>query len=110
MADDADEGSHAGARATLHVRLVDRPAGGQRVLAVRHERGERRLVGDERPHVVGMLRDEGEGVDRAAAAGEAVHRPADGLDDPMDVIGVDARALIGLAGSASTLRSDPRGS
>ena len=93
------------------VGVVDRPAGRQRVLAIGQDRGERRLVRDERPHVLRMLRHEGERVDRAAAAGEQVDRPAaERLDDPMQVVGVAARASTGLAGSAFALRSTPRGS
>ena len=54
---------------------MDRAGSGERVLAVGEDRRERRLVRDERPHVLRMLRDEGQRVDRAAAAGEEVDGP-----------------------------------
>ena len=66
----------AGAPAAALVGLVDRAGGRQRVLAVGQERGERRLVRHERPHVLGVPGHERQRVDRAAAAGEQVDRPA----------------------------------
>ena len=67
-----------------------RPDGGERMLPVRHERGERRLVRDRGPDVARVLRDERQRDDGAAAAREQVDRPAaDRLDDAMDVVGLD---------------------
>jgi hypothetical protein len=90
-----------GAPAAALVGLVDRAGGRQRVLAVGQDRGERRLVRDERPHVLRVLRHEAERVDRAAAAGEEVDRPStDRLDEPMQVVRVNVgrhrAARIGL--------------
>ena len=46
----------------------------------------------DRPHVVWVLRHEGEGVDRSPTAGEQVDRPStDRLDEPMQIVGVDVR-------------------
>ena len=81
---------HPGAPAAALVGLGDRAGGRQRVLAVGQDRGERRLVRDERPHVLWVLGHEGERVDRATAAGEEVDRlPTDRLDEPMQVVGVN---------------------
>ena len=80
---------HPVAPAVLLVGLVDGTAGGERVRRVRQHARRRRLVGDERPHEVGVRGDEGERVDRAAAAGEQVDRaPADRLDHRAHVGGV----------------------
>ena len=57
-----------------YVSWIARAAAG--VLAIRQRRTQRRLVRDQRPHVLGMLRDERQRVDRAAAAGEQVDRSA----------------------------------
>ena len=66
---------------------------------------------DERPDVRGVGRDEGQRVDGAAAAREEVDRAAaDGLDDPVEVVGVLLRAWTAVAGSSFALRSTPRGS
>ena len=64
----------AGAEPAALVRVVDRLGGGQRALAIGQDRGERRLVRDERPDLLRVLRDEGQRVHRAAAAGEQVDR------------------------------------
>ena len=89
VAHDGDELGHAGPEAAALVRLVDRLGDRQRALAIGQDRGERRLVRDERPDVLGVLRHEGERVDRAAAAGEQVDRArVERGDDPMQVVGV----------------------
>ncbi len=86
-------------------------ADGQRALAIGHDRGQRRLVGDERAHVLRVGRDEGQRIDRAAAAGEQVDRRRAELgDEPMQVVGVLLPGVDWLLGSALTLRSTPRGS
>ena len=46
---------------------------------------------DQRPHLLGVPGHQGERVDRATTAGEQVDRPADLLDDPMQVISIDVR-------------------
>ena len=76
-----------------------------RALAVGQDRGERRLVRDERPHVLRVLRHEGERVDGAAAAGEEVDRAAAELgDDPVEVVGVLlGRGLAGGIGLRAAL-------
>jgi hypothetical protein len=89
VAAEGDELGHPGAPAAALVGLGDRAGGRHRVLAVGQDGGERRLVGDEGPHVLGVLGHEGERVDRATAAGEQVDRTStDRLDEPMQVVGV----------------------
>ena len=67
----------------------DGTRGRQGRLSVGEELGERRLVGHQGPHVLGIAGDERQCVDRAAAAREQVDRPAfELLDDPMQVVGV----------------------
>ena len=82
---------------TLLVGLGDRAAGREGGLVVGDQRGQRRLVGDQGAHILGMRGHERERVDGAATAGEQVDRSqAQRLDDPMDVV----RVLLGrrLAG------------
>ena len=88
MGDDGDEVRHTGAPALLLVGVADRADGSLRVLRVGQDRGERRLVRDEDAHVLGMRRDERQGIDRAPAGGKEVDRPTDLADDPMEVVGV----------------------
>ena len=90
MASYGDEVRHPRPPASALVGLVDRPDGGERMLPVGKNGAQRRLVRDERPHVLRMLRHQRERVHRAAAGGEQVDRPAaDGLNEPMQVLGVD---------------------
>jgi hypothetical protein len=90
VAGDGDEVRHPGAPAAALVGLLHRAGGRQRVLPVGQDRGERRLVRDQRPHVPRVPGHQRERVDRAAAAGEQVDRPAtDRLDEPVQVVGVD---------------------
>ncbi len=85
----SDEPRHAGTEPAALVRVVDGAGGRQRALAIGQDRRERRLVRDERPDLLRVLRDEGERVHRTAAAGEEVDGPAVELgDDPMQVVGV----------------------
>ena len=64
----------------------------ERLLAVRQQRRGRRLVRDERAHLLRMLGDQRERVDGPAAAGEEVHRPATEFgDQPVQVVGVLVR-------------------
>ena len=79
------------------------------VLGIGQQRGQRRLVGHQRADVLRMRGHQGQRVDGAAAAGEQVYRPADPLDDPMQVVGVLAGIRL-RAGSLLVLRSAPRGS
>jgi hypothetical protein len=89
VAAEGDELRHPGAPAAALVGLVDGKGGRHRVLAVGHDRGQRRLVRDQRPDVLRVPGHEGERVDRATAAGEQVDRATDRLDEPMQVVGVD---------------------
>ena len=84
-----DELRHAGAEAAALVGVGDRLGDRQRALAIGQDRGERRLVRDERPDLLRVGRHEGERVHRAAAAREQVDRAAAELvDDPVQVVGV----------------------
>jgi hypothetical protein len=98
---------------------VDVPRRGERALAVRQQGGERRLVGDQDPDVLGMAGDERKGIDRPAATGEEIDRPAaDRLDHLVDVAGVlvgrglargiGLRAAVDAARVVGHDRSDPR--
>jgi hypothetical protein len=64
-------------------------------------------VRDEHSHLLRVLRDERERVDRAAAAREHVHRPVrDRRDEPVQVVGVLVRCRLGGAvGAAAALRA-----
>ena len=84
--------------------------GRQRILAIGQHLGERRLVRDEGPDILGMAGDQGQRVDGATAAGEEVDgSAADRLDHAVDVVGVLlGRGLGGVV--VLRLRSTPRGS
>ena len=96
VADQRDEASHRRTAAARLVDVADGHARGQRGVPIGDELGERRLVGDEGRHVVRMGGHEGQGIDRATAAGEHVDRPAAGRgDDPVEVVGVLLRGRLG---------------
>jgi hypothetical protein len=102
VADDRDELRHRRAEAAAVVRLADARARGQYRLVVRHFGGGGRLVRHERADLLGVLGHQGQRVDRAAAAGEDVHRAGvQRGDQPVQVVRVLVRR--GLAGAVGAL-------
>ena len=89
------------------IGLVDRLAGGERLVRIRQQAGRRRLVRHECPYEVRVGRDEREGVDGAAAAGEHVDRaPADRVDHGAHVVGMDLRVDLDVrVGALASLRA-----
>ena len=104
----------AGAEPAPLVRVGDRLGEGHRALAIGQDRGERRLVRDERPDLLRVRRHEGERVHRATAAGEEVDRARVRAAVTLAMTRCRSSACCsgvdGLAGSAFMLRSTPRGS
>ena len=95
MADHGDEVGHP-APQPLSICLVDRSTDCQRSLAVGKQRRERGLMCDESAHVLGVPSHECKSIDRAAAAGEQIDRPASELLDYLvHVIGVLLRCRRG---------------
>ena len=98
------------AEAVPLVGLVNVDRRRQRLRAVGQDGRSRRLVRDEGPHLLRVPRHQHEPVDRAAAAGEDVHRPAaERRDQPVQIV----RVLLGLGllrSSVRWLRPTPRGS
>ena len=78
-----DEGRHAGPEPALLVGRLHGPLGREGALGVREVGQQRRLVGDEDADVTRVLGHEGEGVDRASAAGEEVDRAGAASRAPM---------------------------
>jgi hypothetical protein len=91
VADDGDEVGHPSAEAASLVRLIDRAGGRLRVRAIGQDRRHRRLVRHECADIVRMLRNQRQRVRCSAATGEHINRPAELLDDPMEIIGVLVR-------------------
>ena len=107
-ADQCDELRHRPAEPVPLVRLLDVRHGRQRRLAVRQELHRRRLVRDQRAHLLGVLSHQRQRVHRAAAGGEEIHRAAaERVDKPVQVVGVLVRRrlagvvrLLAAAGAA----------
>jgi hypothetical protein len=84
-----EELRHPGPEAVAHVGLVDVPSRRERLFAVGQHRRGRRLVRDDRAHLLGVLRDEREAIVGAPARAEEVHRPdVERVDQPVQVVGV----------------------
>ena len=110
VADHGDELGHRRPHAAALVGLADVRARGQRRLAVGQELGRRRLVRDEGADLLRVAGDQGQRVDRAAAAREEVDRSgAERRDQPVQVVGMLVGRRLGGAVGAR-LRSTPRGS
>jgi hypothetical protein len=89
MPGDGHEMRHASPGPVALVGGGDRADGGLGVVGVRKDGCQRWLVGDQRPHVLRVGRDERQRVHRATAAREQVNRSEPDLtDDPMQIIGV----------------------
>jgi hypothetical protein len=90
-----DEGRHPGAPTTGLVRVAKAGAGAFGFSGVGEHRDERRLVGDEGCHVVGVGRYERERGYRAAAAREHLDRPGtERLDDGVYVVRLDGGRVV----------------
>jgi DNA ligase D-like protein (predicted ligase) len=84
-----DEMRHAGTEPAALVRVGDRLGHRHRALAVGQDGRQGRFVRDQRPNLVRVLRNEGEGIHRATAAGEEVDGARTELvDDAVEVVGV----------------------
>src|SRR5688500_306382 len=89
MAGQQDELGERRSETTLLVCPAHVVDGGKHFRTVGKHGEVRWFVGDEDSYVLGALGQEGECVNGAAAAGKQVHRAANLLDDPMQVLGVD---------------------
>ena len=104
--DHAGEGGEPLPRRTdalVAVGVDDLLASGSLLFRVREEETERRLVGDERTHVVGMAGGQSQPGDRPAAAAHDIGRPlAHRVEHPAHVIGEEIRlgVLIGIVDGA----------
>lgn len=109
-ADKADERGHRRPRPRPLVGVGEVAVHGEHQVAVGDELRQAGLVGDQGAHQTGVGRDERQGVDGAAAAGEQVDRPGvQRRDDPPDVVGVLLGAgLGGMVGMPAP--AAPRGS
>jgi hypothetical protein len=86
---------------------VDVPGRGLDGLSVGQHGGGRRLVGDQRPHLLGVPLHQGQRVRSPAAAGEDVHCAGiQSRDEPMEIVGVflDLR-LRGAVGTLAPFRA-----
>ena len=102
VADDRDELRHRRPEADTVVRFADVRARRQHRLAVRQFLRGRRLVRHQRMDLFGVLSHQGQAVDRAAAAGEDVHRAGvQRRDQPVQIVRVLVRR--GLAGAVGAL-------
>ena len=104
------ERAHPGAGALAPVALGRRHHGGERLLAVGHGLRRRRLVRDERPHLLRVRGHERERVHRAAAAREDVDGPGAEASITRERSSPCCSGVEALVGSSFTLRVTPRGS
>jgi hypothetical protein len=96
-----DERRHTRRSSVGLIRIADPGQGTLRCLGVREHVDQRRLVGDQGDHVVGMIGDERERGHRAPAAREHLGgTSAKGINQGVHVVGLDRGRIVDTAVSA----------